>query len=95
MGGKSAHDVMVGETVIICLPDSPRVRGKIAWSRGGAFGVQFDEAINPDTVKSLSTQTPGEGYQVPPQFRPSKDARRPGFRTNIRSEDENPPSKWL
>lgn len=95
MGGKCDLDLTAGEAVTIYLPDSPPAQGRIAWAKGHAFGVRFETVIDPTAVKNRAEKSSAGGYQVPPQYQPSKDARRPGFRTNHRSEDQKPISKWL
>ncbi|WP_238564946.1 PilZ domain-containing protein [Sphingobium bisphenolivorans] len=91
MGGKCEAPLMVGESVTLHLPDSPAVQGKIAWAKGQSFGVELEGEIDPEAVKSRAERSSESSYQVPPQYQPSKDSRRPGFRTLQKTVSKWPP----
>lgn len=94
LGGRCNLELAVGEAIAICLPDCAPAEGRIVWRRGHSFGVQLDAPINPGTVKSPTDRPSEEPYQVPPQFRASGDAKRPGFRVNSRLLHRTPPPEW-
>ncbi|AEG47962.1 hypothetical protein Sphch_0262 [Sphingobium chlorophenolicum L-1] len=83
IGGRCELDLALGDRVVITLPDCAPAEGSIAWRRGQAFGVRLGASIDPANVKSPApVERPVErAYQVPANFRPAVETKRPGFRT--------------
>ncbi|MCJ8156538.1 PilZ domain-containing protein [Sphingomonas sp. LaA6.9] len=80
-GGRSDMPLQPGQRGHMLLAGVGLVTGQVVWTNEHLFGLQFDAKIDPALVRlSPATTAPAAEYVVPPQFRPTTDHKRPGFR---------------
>lgn len=82
IGGKSPHELNLGERVQVTLPGLLPMLGTVRWSYEGQFGIETDKAVALDALRSANGGTlPGSGapagfvVQRPPQ----QPAKRPAI----------------
>ncbi|RJF94018.1 PilZ domain-containing protein [Sphingomonas cavernae] len=80
-GGRSDTLLRAGQRGHILLAGVGLVTGCVAWTNENLFGLQFDTKIDPALARLAPPATSSQSeFVVPPQFRPTTDHKRPGFR---------------
>ncbi|WP_299327210.1 PilZ domain-containing protein [Parasphingopyxis sp.] len=81
LGGVTNMKLAPGLTVSITLKGIGSVKGRVVWTSGKSFGMEFAEPIDLDQLHMPS----GDIVQAPPPFsvasryQPVQDYKRPGF----------------
>jgi len=79
-GARADGIIAVGTKGHMLLSGAGLITGQVVWARGNDFGFQFDAAIDPELVRLPPAPKPVSEFVVPPQFRPTTDYKRPGFK---------------
>lgn len=79
LGGNSDEVLYQGEEVAALLANIGAIDGVIIWVKGGAFGLQFRQTIDPKDALATQTERIVKPYEVPAFFRPASSTYRPGF----------------
>ena len=80
LGGKCDQVLYKGEEVAVLLANVGAVDATVVWVKGGAFGLHFDERIDPALALAAPTERAVQPYEVPAYFRPETSTYRPGFK---------------
>jgi hypothetical protein len=80
LGGKCDQVLYKGEEVAVLLANVGAVDATVVWVKGGAFGLHFDERIDPAMALAAPTERVVQPYEVPAYFRPETSTYRPGFK---------------
>jgi hypothetical protein len=79
LGGTTNQWLRAGERVEAHLPNIGTIPGRIAWTNGQKFGLQFDDEIDADQVMRERVPTEIENFRVADRFRPELSAKRPAI----------------
>ena len=80
LGGKCDQILYKGEEVAVLLANVGAIDATVVWVKGGAFGLHFDERIDPALALAPPTERVVKAYEVPAYFRPETSTYRPGFK---------------
>lgn len=80
LGGKCDQILYKGEEVAVLLPNVGAIDATIVWTKDRAFGLHFDEKIDPSLALAPPTERAVQAYEVPAYFRPDPSTYRPGFK---------------
>lgn len=80
LGGKCDQVLYKGEEVAVLLANVGAIDATVVWVKGGAFGLHFDERIDPALALAAPTERAVQPYEVPAYFRPETSTYRPGFK---------------
>lgn len=80
LGGKCDQILYKGEEVAVLLANVGAIDATVVWVKGGAFGLHFDERIDPALALAPPTERAVQAYEVPAYFRPATSTYRPGFK---------------
>lgn len=82
LGGKCDQILYRGEEVAVLLANVGAVDATVVWVKDGAFGLHFDERIDPALALAPPKERVVQPYEVPAYFRPDSSTYRPGFKRN-------------
>ena len=83
MGGISEPPLSQGQRGHVLLAGVGLVTGRVAWTRGPNFGMQFDARIEAEHARmtpAAIAPAPSSDFVVADRFRPVHDHKRPGFK---------------
>lgn len=80
LGGKCDQLLFKGEEVAVLLANVGAIDARVVWVKDGAFGLHFDEKIDPALALAAPTERVVQPYEVPAYFRPERSTYRPGFK---------------
>ena len=80
LGGKCDQILYKGEEVAVLLANVGAIDARVVWVKDRAFGLHFDERIDPALALAPPTERVVQPYEVPTYFRPETSTYRPGFK---------------
>jgi hypothetical protein len=80
LGGKCDQILYKGEEVAVLLANVGAIDATVVWAKDRAFGLHFDERIDPALALAPPTERVVQPYEVPAYFRPDLSTYRPGFK---------------
>ncbi len=81
LGGVSDAPLIIDQRITLYLNGIGKVSGRVAWSEGGKFGVEFDSELNIDSTKVATSKIleKPQNFVVSERHKPTEDFKRPGF----------------
>ena len=78
LGGSGARELANDGRVTIIIPELATLTGTVRWVAGGKFGVQLDQAIEPELVRFVGERNEAAPkWEVCPRYEPAAEWRGP------------------